>query len=139
MQEHKINLNTCDSIELRNARISSVWANKILAYRKSLGGYYNTIQLLEIYNFPEFLFERIHSIAVVYPTQVEALGVNTKSVLELTLHPYISKKEAEVIVSYRNEHGIFNCVDDFLLLKALDSNTVKKIEPYLAKDFQSSP
>lgn len=131
----KINLNSCDTTELRSIHINSRWSNKIIDYRQALGGYYNVNQLMEIYGFPEFFFEKIYFQCTVSPTEIKPLGINSKTQIELMIHPYLSKKDCQSIVNYRNEHGSFTSIGDLYLIKTLDSLTIKKIEPYLAKDF----
>ena len=131
----KINLNFCDTSELRSLYINSRWANKIIEFRTALGGYYHINQLMDIYGFPEFFFEKLYYQSIVSPSEIAALGINEKSEIELMLHPYLSKKDCHAIVNYRREHGPFSSLNDIYQIKTIDSITIKKIEPYLAKDF----
>lgn len=131
----KINLNFCDTNELRSLHINSRWANKIIEFRTALGGYYHINQLMDIYGFPEFFFEKLYYQSTISPTEIKALGINEKSEIELMLHPYLTKKDCHSIVNYRSEHGPFSSTNDLFQIKTIDSLTIKKIEPYLAKDF----
>jgi DNA uptake protein ComE-like DNA-binding protein len=131
----KINLNFCDTSELRSLYINSRWANKIIEFRTALGGYYHINQLMDIYGFPEFFFEKLYYQSIISPSEIAALGINEKSEIELMLHPYLSKKDCHAIVNYRREHGPFSSLSDIYQIKTIDSITIKKIEPYLAKDF----
>jgi DNA uptake protein ComE-like DNA-binding protein len=131
----KINLNLCDTNELRSLNINSRWASKIIEFRTALGGYYHINQLMDIYGFPEFFFEKLYYQSAISPTEISALGINEKSEIELMLHPYLSKKDCHAIVNYRREHGPFTSINDIFQIKTIDSLTIKKIEPYLAKDF----
>jgi len=131
----KINLNFCDTSELKSLYINSRWANKIIEFRTALGGYYHINQLMDIYGFPEFFFEKLYYQSIVSPSEIAALGINEKSEIELMLHPYLSKKDCHAIVNYRKEHGPFSSLNDIYQIKTIDSITIKKIEPYLAKDF----
>lgn len=131
----KINLNLCDTSELRSLYINSRWANKIIEFRTALGGYYHINQLMDIYGFPEFFFEKLYYQSIISPSEISALGINEKSEIELMLHPYLSKKDCHAIVNYRREHGHYSSVNDLFQIKTIDSLTIKKIEPYLAKDF----
>jgi competence protein ComEA len=132
----KINLNTCDTNELKMLHINSRWANKIIEFRKALGGYYHINQLMDIYGFPEFFFEKLYYEGTVAPDEVIALGINNKTEIELMLHPYLSKKNCQAIVNYRKEHGHFKTIEELYQIKTIDSLTIKKIEPYLAKEFK---
>ena len=92
---------------------------------------------MEIYHFPEYIFERIHSTLQVNTSLIQPLGINTKSEEELALHPYLSFKEAKAIVLFRKNNGEFKTQDDFNEIIALPDETKVRLKPYLAKDFQS--
>lgn len=132
-----LEINSADSADLLKLRIPGYLISKILVYREQLGGYSNSFQLLEIYHFPEYIFERIHSTLQVNTSLIQPLGINTKSEEELALHPYLSFKEAKAIVLFRKNNGNFKTQDDFNKIIALPDETKDRLKPYLAKDFQS--
>ena len=132
-----LEINSADSADLLKLRIPGYLISKILVYREQLGGYSNSFQLLEIYHFPEYIFERIHSTLQVNTSLIQPLGINTKSEEELALHPYLSFKEAKAIVLFRKNNGNFKNQDDFNKIIALPDETKDRLKPYLAKDFQS--
>ena len=118
-------------------KIPGYLISKIILYRNQLGGYANKFQLLEIYHFPESIFERIHSLLQVNTSLILPIGVNSKSEEELALHPYLSYKEAKAIVLYRKNNGAIKNQDDFEKINAVGTETKERLKPYLAKDFQS--
>jgi DNA uptake protein ComE-like DNA-binding protein len=132
-----LEINGADSSELLKLKIPAYLISKILLYRKQLGGYSSSFQLLEIYKFPENIFERIHSLIRVNTALIEPLGVNTKSEEELALHPYLSYKEAKAIVLYRKNNGAIKTQDEFEKIIAVETETKERLKPYLAKDFQT--
>jgi hypothetical protein len=132
-----LEINSADSADLMKLKIPGYLISKILVYREQLGGYSSSFQLLEIYHFPEYIFERIHPILQVDTSLIQPLGINTKSEEELALHPYLSFKEAKVIVLFRKNNGNFKNQDDFNQIIALPEETKDRLKPYLAKDFQS--
>ena len=132
-----LEINSADSADLMKLKIPGYLISKILVYREQLGGYSSSFQLLEIYHFPEYVFERIHPILQVDTSLILPLGINTKSEEELALHPYLSFKEAKVIVLFRKNNGNFKSQDDFNKIIALPEETKDRLKPYLAKDFQS--
>lgn len=132
-----LEINSADSADLMKLKIPGYLIAKILVYREQLGGYSSSFQLLEIYHFPEYIFERIHPILQVDTSLIQPLGINTKSEEELALHPYLSFKEAKVIVLFRKNNGNFKNQDDFNKIIALPEETKDRLKPYLAKDFQS--
>lgn len=54
------------------------------------------------------------------------LGAN-----DLAKHPYINKKQAQLIVNFRIEHGPYRDMRNLLQNKGLDPEFLRKIEPYL--------
>ncbi len=132
-----LELNSADSTDFLKLKLPGYLISKILIYREQLGGYSNTFQLLEIYHFPEYIFERIHPILQVNTSAIQALGINTKSEEELALHPYLSYKEAKAIVLFRKNNGAIKTQDEFDKIIAVASETKERLKPYLAKDFQS--
>ena len=93
--------------------------------------------MLEIYNFPESIFERIHPSIQVNLDLIRPLGINTKTEEELALHPYLSFKEAKAIVLFRKNNGQVKTQDEFNKIIAIPEETKERLKPYLAKDFQS--
>ena len=132
-----LEINSADSSDLLKLKIPGYLISKILLYRNQLGGYANSFQLLEIYHFPENIFERIHSMLQVNVNLIQPIGINSKSEEELALHPYLSYKEAKAIALYRKNNGLIKNQDEFDKIIAVASETKERLKPYLAKDFQS--
>jgi len=133
----KVEINSADSNDLNNLKIPNYLISKILMYRDQLGGFSSSFQMLEIYHFPESIFERIHSSIQVNIDLIRPLGINTKTEEELALHPYLSFKEAKAIVLFRKNNGEVKNQDEFNKIIAIPEETKERLKPYLAKDFQS--
>ena len=133
----KVEINSADSNDLNNLKIPHYLISKILMYRDQLGGFSSSFQMLEIYHFPESIFERIHSSIQVNLELIRPLGINTKTEEELALHPYLSFKEAKAIVLFRKNNGDVINQDEFNKIIAIPEETKERLKPYLAKDFQS--
>lgn len=133
----KIELNSADSATLiHSLKIPAYWCARILEYREKLGGFAHMNQLLEIYHFPEGIYERIYSRIEVDSTRVAPLGINTKKSDELGLHPYLSFQEAKILTNYRALHGPFLNLQSIEQVKGVSSETVQRLLAYLAKDFE---
>lgn len=130
-----LEINSADSSDLLKLKIPGYLISKILNYREQLGGYSNIFQLLEIYHFPEHLFERIHPTIKVNTSLIQPVGINTKTEEELALHPYLSYKEAKAVVSFRKNNGPIKNLEDFEKIITVQSETKERLKPYLAKDF----
>jgi DNA uptake protein ComE-like DNA-binding protein len=132
-----VEINSADSSDLLQLKIPGYLISKILFYREQLGGYSSSFQLLEIYHFPEYVFERIHSLIQVNTALIQPIGINSKTEEELALHPYLSYKEAKAIVLFRKNNNQIKNQEEFDKINAVLTETKERLKPYLAKDFQS--
>jgi DNA uptake protein ComE-like DNA-binding protein len=132
-----LEINSADSSDLLKLKIPNYLISKILLYRDQLGGYASSFQLLEIYHFPENIFERIHPLLNVNIDLIQPIGINSKSEEEMALHPYLSYKEAKALALYRKNNGFIKNQEEFDKIIAIASETKDRLKPYLAKDFQS--
>jgi|694.fasta_scaffold06193_15 DNA uptake protein ComE-like DNA-binding protein len=127
-----VEMNSADSLELRRIPgIGPYFARKIHIYREKLGGFYDVSQLLEVYRMTAPKLDSIRDFIQIDPSFVRKMNINAVDLATLSLHPYISKREASALIAYRDKHGSFAKVDDILLCKALDENTFLKIRNYL--------
>jgi competence protein ComEA len=124
-------LNTADSAVLVLIRgIGPGYAGRILRFRESLGGFYDTSQVREVYGLPpetasELLrYGRIGS-------EVKKMYINHATVEEINRHPYLRGK-GKVIVAYRQQHGPFRKPEDLMPIQILNKEQVRKATPYLA-------
>jgi competence ComEA-like helix-hairpin-helix protein len=65
-------------------------------------------------------------------SSIKKININTATVDELKVHPYIKYGLANPIVAYRNEHGSFLRVEDIKKVMAVTEEIYRKIEPYLS-------
>ncbi|MCA5004870.1 ComEA family DNA-binding protein [Sphingobacterium bovistauri] len=128
-----ISINTADTTDLKKLRgIGTVFAGRIVKFRDALGGFHSINQLKEVYGMSEETFDQIKENINIQPEYVNKLQVNLLDANELAKHPYVSKKQANAIVNYRNQHGKYANVEMMTKNKALDQDFLRKIEPYLA-------
>lgn len=128
----KISINDADTAELKQLKgIGPVFAQRIVKFRDALGGFYAIDQLKEVYGITEETFEQIKHNIELKSNQVKKIRINDLDVNGLSRHPYISKKQANLIVNYRTQHGNYSDMDMLRKNKALDQDFFRKIEPYL--------
>jgi competence protein ComEA len=128
-----IELNATDSLELQELRgIGPVFASRIVRFRDLLGGFHASSQLLEVYGMDEERYINIETHIYADSTKVKQLKVNAASFQELSKHPYISPKQANVIVQYRTQHGNYLEPSDLLKIEILNEEFLRKIVPYLS-------
>lgn len=128
LEGQMVSLNKADTTQLKKVPgIGSYFARSIVGYRKRLGGYVRTEQLLEIDGFPEeaLPFFKIGGEA---PLQ---LKVNQLSLSELRRHPYISFYQARSITDFRRLKRPLQSIDDLRLMPAFTERDIERLLPYL--------
>ena len=111
--------------------IGSKLAARIVAFREKLGGFYKIDQLGETYGLPDSTFQKIKSRLVIGSGNVKKLNINTATVDELKVHPYLRYNIANAIVQYRTQHGSFSSVNDIKKIMTITDEIFDKAAPYL--------
>jgi len=130
-----INLNSADTNELKRLpMIGSGRAKKMITYRNLLGGYVAVSQLKEVYGFNDSIYDAIKSLVFVEVEFVpNKIFINKMDNKEISKHPYF-RTVANLIVSYRKEHGVFKNEKELHKMMALDEATILRIIPYINFD-----
>lgn len=127
-----LDVNVADSISFQALHgIGPVLSARIVKFRDRLGGFHSVDQLLEVYGLPVETFEQIKGQLSIDKAAVHQLPINRVSAEELAAHPYCSRKMAQIIIRYRDQHGQFNSLSDLNNIYVLDADFLRKIEPYL--------
>lgn len=128
----RININLADTVAFKSLRgIGSVLASRIVKFRDALGGFHSVEQIKEVYGLSEETFSSIVAHLAMEQHQIKKLQINKLGVTELVQHPYINRKQAQLIVNYRDEHGPYSDMSHLSKNKGLDPDFLRKIEPYL--------
>ncbi|MGM0581630.1 MAG: helix-hairpin-helix domain-containing protein [Bacteroidota bacterium] len=131
-----VDINNADSSQLQNIYgIGPAYSKRIIKYREFLGGYHSLQQLDEVYGLKQENLDSLKKYVFLKDKlKLRQLKVNQLEADSLVDHPYISYKEANLLVNYRKQHGEFKSVSDLLAIKILDSSWVKKVTPYISFD-----
>lgn len=126
-------LNMADTSMLKKIRgIGDKLSSRIVKYRQSLGGFYTTSQLLEVYRLDTVVAQELRRHSFVASDFKPAMhDINREPADSLALHPYISRRAAVEIVTYRKRHGRFTSVDELGMLSQFDSVTLRRVKPYM--------
>lgn len=125
-------INTADTTQLiRLKGIGSKLAARIVKFRDGLGGFISVTQYSEIFGLDSLALSELNRWAAIR-TPAQKININTASAEDIDRHPYISKRQAEIIVRYREQHGAYKAAQELLNIKILDEKLVSKIAPYLA-------
>ncbi len=118
---------------LRLPGIGEKRARQLVNFRESLGGFLRVEQVAEMYGLPDSVFQKIRSMLTLESNSIHHININAASVEELDRHPYISFKQATLIVNYRTQHGSYAKPEEISQIVAFtDKNWLEKIRPYLA-------
>lgn len=129
-----IDINQATAEEWQMLRgIGPAYAKRITNFREKLGGFSQVEQVKETFGLPDSTFQVIKSQLKSSPV-FRKIAINHASVEELKAHPYIDARKAAAIVSYRQQHGAFRTLDDLRQMKALPTDWLEKMSPYLQLD-----
>ena len=127
-----IDINTADTTAFISLPgIGSKLATRIVTFREKLGGFYSVEQIGETYGLSDSTFQKIKQYFKLDNPLVKKININTATIDEMKVHPYIKYSLANPIVAYRNEHGLFSKVEDIKKVMPVTDETFKKIAPYL--------
>ncbi len=102
-------------------------AKAIISFRDKLGGFMSIDQLLELKCIPDSVFQVLQSHIFTDGKINRPLNINADSLF----HPYLPKSFAKMIVSYRQQHGNYQRIEDLRILPLYDDKIIRKIAPYL--------
>lgn len=127
-----LDINVADSTQLLAVYgIGPVLCKRILTFRDKLGGFVSMDQLKEIYGLDTSVVRNMKKRFIVSPEfHPRTINLNTASLEELDSHPYISRKEAQAIITYRLQHQAFLSIDQVGAIKLLDQKWVDRARPY---------
>jgi DNA uptake protein ComE-like DNA-binding protein len=130
------NLNTATQEDFANiSGIGKVLSGRIVKFRDALGGFYNSDQIFEVYGLDSLVAAKVKkAFYVAKEFSPATIPVNSSAPQQLALHPYISKRSAEILVNYRTQNGIFKTREDLIKSKAFESRELEKLLPYLKFD-----
>lgn len=124
-----LELNTADSSQLVGVRgIGPYYAQKIIRYRKRLGGYCNPRQLAEI-KMTYFHPDSCGTVFTANPAYIQLKVLDSLSFKEVLQHPYLSYEDVQLIFRAGEKYGSrsYRTLQEKNILPV---RTLKKIKPY---------
>jgi DNA uptake protein ComE-like DNA-binding protein len=106
-------------------------AKRITRFREALGGFRDLDQVGDTRGLPDSTFQRIKPWLKASPI-TRKIHVNRADFDRLNRHPYISRKLANNIISYRKKHGRYESVEDLRALRLLTADNLEQLLPYLS-------
>ncbi|WP_167605254.1 helix-hairpin-helix domain-containing protein [Maribellus sediminis] len=128
----RIELNGADTSDLMKLPgIGPAYASRIIRYRELLGGYYTVEQLLEVYGFPQEVYDRVSNQVFTDTVKLNKLRINFLEYPELIRHPYLNKEQVTELLNHRDASGAYKKLEDIKFLESFDSENFKRIRPYI--------
>ncbi len=110
--------------------IGPVLSKRIVKFREALGGFRTIDQVGETYGLADSVFQQIRPFLQLTETP-RKIDLNRCSLEVLAAHPYINWKLARRIISYRQQHGPFQDLEDLRGIKELPVGFWEQIGAYL--------
>jgi DNA uptake protein ComE-like DNA-binding protein len=128
-----IELNGADSAKLTALHgIGPSFAKRIITYRNRLGGFYNKEQLREVFGLDSSTYSGLQAQVNADPSRIKKILVNKVTFDGLSHFPYLSYKQMNAIIQFREQHGDYESLADMKNIAILDDQTLNKIKPYIA-------
>ena len=128
-----INLNTADTTEfMKIYGIGAFYAKQIIRYREKLGGFFKKEQLLEVWKMTNEAYDKIKDHVFISEKDVKRININSVTIEELKVHPYLKWNQANSIVKMRIQRNGFKNIEEIKESVLIDSETYEKLFPYLS-------
>lgn len=128
-----INLNTADTTEfMKIYGIGVFYAKQIIRYREKLGGYFTKEQLFEVWKMTPEAYAKIKDHVFISEKDVKRININSVTIEELKVHPYLKWNQANSIVKMRIQRNGFKNIEELKESVLIDSETYEKLFPYLS-------
>jgi competence protein ComEA len=128
-----VDINTADSAKLTRIRgVGPFFAERIVEYRKRLGGFLYKEQLKEVYGIDTTKYAEIKNQVSLSGGHITKIKINDVDFEGLRKFPYLSNKQTNAVIQYRLQHGNYRSIADMHNIVILDELILRKIEPYLS-------
>jgi DNA uptake protein ComE-like DNA-binding protein len=108
-------------------------ANRVVAYRRLLGGFYNLDQLCEVYFFPCDQLIKVSGEKINFSySGVQQLSLNNSTFESLLRHPYLNKEQCSVIFKYRKKLKRKLVMEDIEKNPTFSNEDMVKLRAYLS-------
>lgn len=127
-----IELNTADSAALTGLNgIGPSFAKRIIIYRNRLGGFCKKEQLQEVFGLDADKYAALQAQVSVDASHIKKIAINSITFDDLSRFPYLSYKQANAVIRFREQHGEYESFDDLKNIAIMDEATIQKLKPYI--------
>ena len=127
-----IEINAADSAMLTGLHdIGPSFAMRIIRYRNRLGGFYKKEQLKEVFGLDSITYSGLQAQVKVDPSLIKKITVNSVTFEGLSDFPYLTYKQMNAIIQFREQHGNYESLSDMKNIAIMNDGILRKIEPYI--------
>ena len=127
-----IELNTADSAKLTGLPgIGPSFARRIVTYRNRLGGFIRKEQLKEVFGMDDDRYSELASQVSVDASHIQKIHINKVDFDGLSHFSYLTFKQMNAIIQFREQHGEYASLDDMRNIAILNDEILRKIGPYI--------
>jgi DNA uptake protein ComE-like DNA-binding protein len=131
----KLNLNSCDTIEICKIPLfGSKRAAKLIEYRTLFGGFYSFKQFQELFIFQSIPLEHWEKYFFIDTSEIKALYINQASYKELLAHPYLDAYLVKCILQEREKNGRIPNEKKLQEITHAYPELLEQLRPYLQYD-----
>lgn len=128
-----VEINSADTTKLMQIRgIGNGYARIIIRYRDRLGGFYKKEQLKEVAGLDSLTYQDIIPFIKIDTRKIAKIDLNTATMNSLAVFPYLTYKQKNAIIAYREQHGNYKELADLKNIPIIDDVILRKIEPYIS-------
>lgn len=128
----QIEINTADSIELVSVRgIGPATAQRLIHYRRMLGGFHSAGQLKELAGRREENYLLILQQISVDTSKIVKIDINFAPSRQIAEHPYVSPSVTDKILKTRQLKGGWISIEEMVKDNVLTGAQAEKLSPYL--------
>lgn len=130
-ENHFAELNSATVEELIKVRgIGKYSAQKIVEYRKKLGGYVKIEQLREVKGVYEESYLKAKEYLTINTENIKKININYADFKKLIQHPYLEKVDVVKILNYRRKKRKYTNINQLLEKKILEKTLFLMLKPY---------
>ena len=128
-----LELNSANEEDLINLKgIGSFFAKQIIKKRNELRGFSSKEQLLEVWKMDQEKYDLLLGQVEINPELINKISLNSITIEELKVHPYIRWNIANSIIKMRVQKNGFTNINDIKESVLIDEELFKKLKPYLS-------
>ena len=126
-----IEINSADTTDFMNLYgIGKVYSKRIIAYRNSIGGFFDIKQIKEVWGISDSLYHTLVPYLQVNPENIQKSNINKMTKEDLGRHNYVGWHKSKMIMAYKGSHGEYKSMEDFYKLHALTKADVDTLKLY---------